>query len=136
MNDGALLTTYVGHASVEIWSQYVFTSADARRLTNGNRLPVMLAMNCLNGYFHDVFTESLAEALLKAPNGGAVAVWASSTLTEPDQQAVMAQELFRRLFNGGDVTLGEAVMRAKSVVSERDVRTSWILFGDPMMKLR
>jgi hypothetical protein len=41
-------------------------SSDASALTNGSRLPVVLAMNCLNGYFHDIFTESLAEALLKA----------------------------------------------------------------------
>ena len=98
MNNGSLLTTYIGHASVEIWANNVFSSPDAMALTNGNRLPVVVALNCLNGYFHDVYTLSLAEALMKAPNGGAVAVWASSTLTQPDQQALMGQELFSQLF--------------------------------------
>jgi len=136
-NSGNLLTTYVGHASVEIWAESVFQSNDAAALTNGNRLPVVLAMNCLNGYFHDIFTESLAEALMKAPNGGAVAVWASSALTEPDQQAIMARELFRQLFHGTEnLTLGQAMARAKVVATDPDVRKSWILFGDPTMKLR
>jgi hypothetical protein len=137
MNDGALLSTYIGHASTEIWSDSVFQSSDARTLTNGNRLPVMLAMNCLNGYFHDLFSESLAEALLRAPEGGAVAVWASSTLTEPYPQDLMANELFHQLFRTDlNLSLGEAVTRAKFATTDPDVRRSWILFGDPTMKLR
>ena len=136
MNSGNLLTTYIGHASVEIWGQSIFSSNDALALTNGSRLPVVLAMNCLNGYFHDVFTLSLAEALMKAPNGGAVAVWASSTLTQPDQQSLVVREAFRQLFGNNNLTLGQAVAKAKLVATDPDVRNSWILFGDPTMKLR
>jgi hypothetical protein len=136
MNSGSLLATYIGHASVEIWANNVFSSSDAMALTNGNRLPVVVALNCLNGYFHDVYTLSLAEALLKAPNGGAVAVWASSTLTEPDQQALMGHQLFSALFSVPNLTLGQAVARAKFAASDPDVRKSWILFGDPTMRLR
>ena len=72
MNSGSLLATYLGHASVEIWANNVFSPADAMALTNGNRLPVVVALNCLNGYFHDVYTLSLAEALMKAPDPGAM----------------------------------------------------------------
>jgi len=136
MNNGALLATYIGHASVEIWAESIFSSSDASTLTNGSRLPVVIALNCLNGLFHDVFTESLAEALLKAPNGGAVAVWASSALTQPDQQAQMGRALFQQLFSTENLTLGQAVARAKVVATDPDVRKSWILFGDPTMKLR
>jgi uncharacterized repeat protein (TIGR01451 family) len=136
LNNGSLLATYVGHASVEIWSESVFSSTDAMALTNGTRLPVVAMLNCLNGYFHDIFSESLAEALMKAPNGGAVAVWASSGLTLPDQQALMGGELFRQLFNNQNLTLGQAVARAKVVAADQDIRKSWILFGDPTMKLR
>ena len=92
-------------------------------------------MNCLNGYFHDVYSHSLAEALLEAPNGGAVAVWASSTLTEPDGQAMMNRELSPALRRRA-LTIGEAISRAKQTVTDPDVRKSWILFGDPSMKLK
>jgi len=93
-------------------------------------------MTCLNGMFDDVFSESLAETFLKAPNGGAAAVWASSGLTEPAAQSVMNQALFQLLFHGGSVRIGDAVRQAKSAVSDADVRRTWILFGDPTMTLR
>jgi hypothetical protein len=92
-------------------------------------------MTCLNGYFHDIYTESLAEALMKAPNGGAVGVWASSGLTEPQGQEEMIDELFRRLFHSSQ-TVGEAIMKAKASTSDLNVRKTWILFGDPTLKLR
>jgi len=136
MNDGSLITDYIGHGSTEIWgTDAIFTSSDAATLTNGTRLPFVINMTCLTGAFHDLYTTSLAEALLFAPNGGAIAVWASSTLTEPDQQALMNNELLRQLFTPG-MTLGEAARRAKFATTTRDIRTSWILFGDPSMKLK
>jgi hypothetical protein len=78
----------------------------------------------------------MAEALLKAKGGGAVAVWASSGLTEPDKQAVMNKELIRLLFGKESLTLGEATARAKASVSDQDIRKTWILFGDPTTRLR
>jgi hypothetical protein len=137
LNQGQLLVNYVGHGTVDLWGlDGVFTSADAAALVNGGRLPFMVVMDCLNGYFADVWSHSLAEALLEAPNGGAVAVWASSTLSEPDGQQRMNTELFRQLFGGSNPTIGEAINRAKQVVADPDVRKSWILFGDPSMKLK
>ena len=32
--------------------------------------------------------------------------------------------------------MGEAVTKAKAAISDRDVRRTWILLGDPTMKLR
>jgi uncharacterized repeat protein (TIGR01451 family) len=134
-NSGSLLTNYVGHGSVEIWSNYVFDSNMAAALTNGDKLPFVVTMDCLNGYFHDMFTESLAEALMKNANGGAVGVWASSALTSPDQQLLVNLELYRQIF-GGSPTIGDAILKAKKATTDRDVRRTWILFGDPTMKLR
>src|SRR5207248_3127860 len=105
--------------------------------TNGARLPLVLAMTCLNGFFHSLFPEeSLAEALVRAPNGGAIAVWASSSLTTPGGQAAMDRELFHLLFTGAYSTLGEAVAAAKKAAGDPDVRRSWILFGDPAIRLK
>ncbi len=137
LNAGKLLVNYVGHGSVEVWAnEAVLTSADAQALTNGERLPVVVSMNCLNGFFHDLYTESLAEALLKAEHGGAVAVWASSGLTGPGGQAVMNQALIGHLFGAERVTLGEAMVRAKAAVVDRDVQQTWMLFGDPTLMLK
>ena len=135
LNSGELLVNYIGHGNEEGWRGDIFTLADAGALTNRLRLPFVVSMTCLNGFFQDVYSDSLAEALLKARQGGAVAVWASSGLTDPDKQATMNKELVRLLFNGGELTLGEAVKRAKAAVSDQDVRKTWILFGDPTTRL-
>ena len=137
INEGMLYVNYIGHGSVEIWRGGIFNSDDAAALTNGARLPFFVAMTCLNGYFHDPFpTESLAESLLKAERGGAIAVWASSGLTEPEGQVLMNRKVLSLLFDNTSPTLGEATVKAKAVAKNVDVRRTWILFGDPTTKLR
>jgi hypothetical protein len=53
----------------------------------------------------------------------------------------MNQQLFRTIFgpnldSNQLTTLGEATVRAKLAVSNTDVRRTWILFGDPSMKIK
>jgi hypothetical protein len=137
INNGQLLVNYNGHGSVEVWSGGgLFNDTQAAALTNGNKLPLFVIMNCLNGFFHDVYTQSMAEALMLAPNGGAVAVWASSGLTAPDPQFAMDRKLAQTLFSNSTAALGDAVMAAKSSISDQDVRKTFILFGDPAMRLQ
>jgi hypothetical protein len=136
INSGQLLVNYNGHGSVQIWGSNLFDDTAAASLTNGNRLPVFVMMNCLNGFFHDVFTQSLAESLLLSQNGGAVAVWASSGLTAPGPQFQMDQALVKTLFAQPSMTLGDAVLFAKSGIGDQDVRKTFILFGDPLMRLK
>src|SRR2546426_7460190 len=76
LQQGAWLLNYVGHGSVEVWNSGLLSSEDARALTSTGRLPFVVAMTCLNGFFNDIWTESLAETLQKDPQGGAIAVWA------------------------------------------------------------
>jgi hypothetical protein len=59
-------------------------------------------------------------------------------MTGPGAQAEMNRQLYRLIFSGDDrpVMLGELIMRAKAQVSEPDVRRTWILLGDPTMKIR
>ena len=136
INEGPLLVNYIGDGSVEMWEGQILNSDDARFLTNRSRLPLFINMTSLNGLFHDLYTESLAEALLKPAGGGAIAVWASSGLTEPEAQVDMNKEFVRLLFSGEGLTIGEAAARAKASTQDEDVRKTWILFGDPTTKLR
>ena len=122
INTGKLLVNYVGHGSVELWRGGVLSSDDAATLTNGARLPFFITMTCLNGYFHDPYpTESLVESLLKAEGGGAIAVWASSGLTEPGGQSLMNKKLIPLLFDGISRTLGEATTEAKAATNDQDM---------------
>lgn len=133
---GSLLTEYIGHGSVELWSTGYFGSAAASTLTNSDRQPFVVAMNCLNGYYHDLFTFSLAEALLENPNGGAIGVWASSALSGTSGQLAVNLDFNRRIFGPQPITVGDAVIQAKQATANGDVRRTWILFGDPTLRLR
>lgn len=132
---GQKIVNYAGHGSVGLWRGSLLTSNDARLFTNGDRLPLFVMMTCLNGYFHDAAADSLAEALVKAEHGGAVAAWASSGLTPPHEQAAMNQQLYRLLFQE-KLSLGEAARRAKAAATDSDVRQTWVLLGDPTLILR
>jgi hypothetical protein len=125
----------MGHGSVEVWRGDLLDADAADGLVNSG-LPFFMSMTCLNGFFQDPYGDSLAEALLKANSGGALAVWTSSGMTLPGEQAMMNKELVRLLFNGQSLTIGEAAMGAKSATSDQDVRRTWILFGDPSTKLK
>jgi uncharacterized repeat protein (TIGR01451 family) len=137
LNNGSLLVNYSGHGSEEQWSfADFFDVTSAANLSNGNRLPVYLLMDCLNGFFHDVYQSSLSTSLMLAPNGGAVAVWASSGFTDAAPQATMDQALLGGWKSNPSLPIGKAILNAKLGIVDADVRRTWILFGDPAMKLQ
>ncbi len=131
---GQTIVNYTGHGSLNVWNGNLLTATEARNLSN-DKLPLFVMMNCLNGYFHDAAQESLGESLLKAERGGAIAVWASSGLTLPAEQALMNQEFYRRLFRE-HLTIGEAALKAKQAIRNRDIRATWNLLGDPTLRLK
>lgn len=138
-NQGRALVNYSGHGNVDTWTgASIFTAADATALTNGNKLSFVVVMDCLNGYFQAPGLEGIAEALMKAPNGGAVAVFASSGLTIPDGQHEMSTQLYKLIYGPGStpIALGDAIKIAKGATTDIDVRRTWIFFGDPSMKIR
>lgn len=137
INSGTALVNYSGHGNVDVWTGApIFSTSDALALNNGNRLPLVVVMDCLNGYFVAPNIDCVSEALMKAPNGGAVASFSSSGLTIPIGQHEMGQQLFSLLYNGAPMTLGDATRQAKAATTDIDVRRTWILFGDPTMKIR
>jgi hypothetical protein len=137
INQGPLVVNYLGHGSVEVWTGAgILRTADVPSLNNKQSLSFFVMMTCLNGFAQDVYTESLAEALLRAEGGGAAAVWASSGLTAPDQQALMNQQLMRALFSDQTATVGDAIIKAKSATQNMDTRRTWMLFGDPATRIR
>lgn len=137
LNSGPVLVNYSGHGSVEQWSFADFLDdTSGAALTNGDQLSVYLLMDCLNGFFQDVYSTSLAETLLLAPNGGAVAVWASSGFTNQPPQASMNQALLQILKTNPSTPIAAAIVQAKTGVTDNDVRRTWIFFGDPAMPLQ
>ncbi len=137
INSGQALVNYTGHGSEEEWSgDDLFDNTVANSLTNGNSLPVFLIMDCLNGFFQDVYEEPLAVTLMLAPDGGAVAVVASSGLNQAPQQIMLDKLLVKNAMGPSQTTLGEAMVKAKAGITDLAVRKTYNLLGDPAMRIK
>jgi len=137
INSGQVLVNYLGHGAEEQWSgSQIFDTNAVSSLTNSSQLPVFLIMDCLNGFFQDVYAQPLGVTLLVAPNGGAVAVLASSGLNQPAPQTQLDMLVVEKALHAGRLTMGEAIVKAKAEISDPDVRKTYVLFGDPAMQIK
>ncbi|MFL6247614.1 MAG: C25 family cysteine peptidase, partial [Thermoanaerobaculia bacterium] len=128
LNRNPSIVNYIGHGSIEGWSNTsILMSEDMSLLAGSGSTPFYVMMTCLNAMFGDVYSTSLGEALLRTPNGGAVAVWASSGMSDPPPQNAVNRELYRVLAANPSITIGELVARAKAGTNDHDVRTTWVL---------
>jgi hypothetical protein len=144
-NDGSLIINYIGHGSVDRWAhESLFTNANIHSLNNAGRLPFVITMTCAAGYFvyPPGYYNCMAEELLYASNGGAVAVLAPSGISCPDIQQLLNEGIFESIFIDGDLSVGEAVTKGKIRVFENagnnaeNVIQTFTLFSDPALKLK
>jgi uncharacterized repeat protein (TIGR01451 family) len=137
INAGQLVVNYSGHGSEDEWSgDNLFNSSQASALTNGTSLPVFLIMDCLNGLFQDVSEEPLAVSLMLAPGGGAVAVLASSGLNQAAPQTTLDKLVVEAATGPSQLALGDAILKAKSGITNPAVRKTYNLLGDPAMQIK
>jgi len=93
--------SYVGHGGAVWSSSNVLASWDAALLRAQSHQPVLLTMDCLNGYFVAPNLDALPEELLKAEGRGAGAAFSPSGLSldgpaHEYHRAVMAELASRR----------------------------------------
>lgn len=138
INTGKFVVNYTGHGTAGAWAaSSFFANSTVSQINNTGNESLFTMLTCLNGYFVLPTTNSLAENLLHTTNGGAVAAWASAGQTTPDIQELMATRFFLKLGEGQIPRLGDLIRDAKSVIpGGSDVRLSWNLLGDPMLKVR
>ncbi|HRJ88966.1 MAG TPA: C25 family cysteine peptidase [Pyrinomonadaceae bacterium] len=145
INSGKFFVNYAGHGTTGGWAALSFfsifnvtcTNGQTQCVNNPGNEAVYTMLTCLNGFFISIDNDSLAETLLFSNNGGGVAAWASTGLTTPDVQEVMAQRFYNQLGAGNIPRMGDLIRDAKSTIPGGiDVRLSWTLIGDPMLKVR
>ena len=82
LDSGLGSLSYVGHGGAAVWaSENVWNSWDVASLQAQSRQPLLMTMNCLNGYFVAPAFDSLTESLLKADGRGAIAGFSPSGLS-------------------------------------------------------
>ncbi|HMS41973.1 MAG TPA: C25 family cysteine peptidase [Pyrinomonadaceae bacterium] len=162
MSTGKYFVNYSGHGSTGVWATPNYfgmnnmqtiqptTAPTMPVMKNTNNFSIFTMLTCLNGYFIRNDNDSLAERLLKAKwfeevmpgtynvnQVGAAASWTSTGKTTPDVQEVMAARFLNQVTAGTIPRFGDLIRDSKStVIGGRDVRLSWVLLGDPTMKLR
>ena len=140
INEGAGMISYVGHAGYDVLAdERLLSNADVAGLSNHEVPTVMTAMTCVAGDFASPFVESVAEALVRKPEGGAAAVWAPTWMSENDHAVFLAERYYGAVFGRRPFTIGEAVTTAM-----QDYEQTWrpqymlqiyTLLGDPAMRL-
>jgi hypothetical protein len=136
---GAPTTHYFGHAGHERWAdEGLLTTADVPGLASAGRETVLFTWACEAQWYQYDWGASLNEALLLAPQAGALAAVGPTGITDPVYQSALHKRLYGHFLAG--VPLGEALRRAKAEVlalgpAFAPVAEGWSLLGDPALKL-
>ena len=140
-DDGASLMSYVGHGATAVWaSENIFRNQDVSSLVTQSRQPLLLTMNCLNGFFHFPPLNSLSEELLKADGKGAIAAFSPSGLSLNDAAHVYHKALLQEILSDRHARLGDAVLAAQREYADSgafpELLSIYHLFGDPALRIR
>jgi hypothetical protein len=138
---GASLLSYVGHGGIAIWAgENVLEGKDVSSLSPQASQPIVLTMNCLNGYFHFPYFDALGEALVKAREKGAIAAFSPSGLSLDVPAHVYHKALVAELTSGRHRRLGDAVLAAQITYADSglfpELLAIYNLLGDPALRIR
>jgi len=156
VEEGVSIINYCGHGSQTSWVTSGFNISNVNSLSNGEKLPFIFSVACVNGAFHS--GECFAESWLKKDGGGAV-IALMATINQPWQPPMRGQDYFNDILTGGYdydnnpgsgtnteegrsfigsiVTNGLILMYAESSGGD-DLETiqTWTTFGDCSMQVR
>lgn len=140
LNAGRYIVNYSGHGAQSLWGASAFLgNANTVDINNGANQSIFTMLTCLNGEFSSPANNdfAIAEMLIMTPNRGGPAAWASTGLTTADVQMLMGRQFYNQIGIGNIKRIGDLIRDAKAVIPYGpDVRFSWVLFGDPMLKVR
>jgi hypothetical protein len=140
-DEGASLMSYIGHGGIHLWAnEDIFNIDDLDTLSLQPEQPLLLTMNCLNGYFHFPYIDALAEQLLLADGKGVIAAFSPSGLSLDNQAHRYHQALLQALAKGSHERLGDAILEAQQTYTETgalpELLSIYHLLGDPALTLR
>ena len=159
VNAGASTIAYCGHGDETYFVTTNYSNTNVNASTNGDRLPFIVSVACVNGKFNRSGGDCFAEAWLKKENGGAV-VTLMSTINQPWTPPQRGQDYFYDILVGGfnynqysgqsgintneqRTHWGSIVVNAFTLAltesnSSSDLETfqTWTTFGDASLQLR
>ena len=141
---GALIVNYIGHASVSRWAhERVFTPAQFPDLDNASQLPLIISMDCLDGYWSGppgYPGSSMIEEIVRMSNTGAIGAFSPTGLGVSSGHDILHQGLYEAFLDEGIWNLGRAAQYAKlqlyAAGSHPDLLHTYTIFGDPALEIR
>ncbi len=146
INEGRLLVNFLGHGSVSGMARFLRGSSQResynymRQIVNAGRLPIVVALSCLNGQFSDPRFTCLAEEMTGKADGGAIAYISASALAAVITNDFLNDRLFAAFFRDGVREFGAGLAVAKAALDTRfpELKTLTLgiqLIGDPAQEL-
>ena len=148
VNNGRSIGNYMGHGSETAWGTTGFSVSHVQALVNGNMLPFINSVACLNGRFYKAGGPCFAEAWLNAGSSsnpaGAIAfygsctlqAWIPPTVCQAHACTLLSQDkknTIAGLWFNGSARMVEVYLPAFDGVKEY---VCWHLFGDGSIQAR
>ena len=140
-DDGASIVSYLGHGAIHLWAQE--NLLDIWRvdfLAPQSQQPLLFTMNCLNGYFHFPYHNSLSEELLKAEGKGVIAAFSPTGLSLNSPAHRFHQALLQEVVHANHERLGDAILAGQTGYAHTgafpELLVIYHLLGDPALRLR
>jgi len=160
VNSGASTIAYCGHGLEDQFYTSGYSNSYVNASTNGDKLPFIVSVACINGAFH-YGSDCFAEAWLQKSGGGAIVTW-MSTINQPWTPPQRGQDYFYDILSGGfnydtdgisqttgyntteqrthwgSIVVNSAVLMLTENNGSDDIETikTWTTFGDASIQLR
>jgi uncharacterized repeat protein (TIGR01451 family) len=142
LQSGVGFLYFSGHSNLyQLGLDGLLKTGDVAGLGNLERLPIVTADSCYANAFQNPGRDTIGEALMLDPNGGAVAVLSSSLMSMEFQARVLTLEFERALWASSTPTIGEAAKAALRTFVRKQggapyMALSYVLLGDPATRTR
>lgn len=139
--EGSSLMSYTGHGTIHLWAQEnLFNVGQVDSLSPQTRQPLLLTINCLNGYFHFPYRDSLSEELVKAEDKGVIAAFSPTGLSFNGPAHRFHKALLQNIVTQRHERLGDAILASQTTYAATgalpELLTIYHLLGDPGLRLR
>ncbi len=149
-DNDAFMIQWFGHASRVRWGSVrspttgvsMFRNTDVPNLAANDAWPLTFSYSCVSGYFVNIDgnLQSLGETLVNAPGRGAVADLSPAGFHITPVLEELNQQVLRAILQQRIGRIGPAIDAARLAYlaggGQSDLVDTYILFGDPALKLR
>ena len=141
LNEGALLTVFLGHGAPNQWGNVMLQDQALWGLDCNGKMSIVCSMTCHTGRYANPKTPCLGERFVLEGDAldRAAAYWGSTGLSSIGNDYWLVYYLMESIFQDGITDMGLAIMTAKLKFYEESqdvtLASSQTWLGDPMLKI-